>query len=270
LAEIEGAVIAPIAPDPSTPVQTAAPGGLHRQLSAFAVLLLTLSCLSPVVSIFGVGADVLQHTGGGAATLFLLGIGAAVIWGLVYAELGSAFPYAGGDYVGVGTILGPWAGLATLAMWVVITPPSIAFSARTFAVYMGGLTPGIPGQAIVFGGLAGCVAVSLMSVRSGAWITGLFLALETAAVLALLAVGLSHPSQNLIAVMSHPMAPGLGGALGPVAFGALAIAGVNTVYATVGGNQAIAFGEELTDPHRRMGPVVLLAPSAAAWPSARR
>jgi amino acid transporter len=35
---------------------------------------------------------------------------------VVYAELGSAFPYAGGDYVGVGTILGGWAGAVTLAI----------------------------------------------------------------------------------------------------------------------------------------------------------
>ncbi len=254
LAEIEI-----VSPDQSIAIGTSPPGGLHRQLSSLGVLLLTLSSLSPVVSIFGMGADVVQHTGGGAATLFMLGLGAALLWGLVYAELGSAYPYAGGDYVGVGSILGGWAGLATLTLWVVITPPSIAFSAQTFAVYFGGLTPGIPRPAVVYGGLVVCLGVALMSVRSGAWITGLFLSLETAAVLALLLVGLSHPHQNLLAVMAHPVAPGPGGALLPVALGALAIAGVNTAYATVGGNQAIAFGEELADPHRRMGGVIVLA-----------
>jgi len=70
-------------------------GQLHRKLSSFGVLLLTLSCLSPVFSIYGVGADVLQHAGTGAALLFLIGIAAAVIWAVVYAELGSAYPYAG-------------------------------------------------------------------------------------------------------------------------------------------------------------------------------
>ncbi len=38
----------------------------------------------------------LQHAGTGAALLFLIGIGIAVGWALVYAELACAFPYAGG------------------------------------------------------------------------------------------------------------------------------------------------------------------------------
>ena len=39
----------------------------------------------------------------------------------------------------------------------------------------------------------------------------------------------------------------------------LALAGVNAAYATSGGNQAIAFGEEMREPHRHMGGVILLA-----------
>lgn len=50
---------------------------LHRKLSSFGVLLLTLSCLSPVLSIYGVG------------------IGVALVWAIIYAELGSAFPDTG-------------------------------------------------------------------------------------------------------------------------------------------------------------------------------
>src|ERR1700722_17041645 len=92
---------------------------LHRKLSSFGVLLLTLSCLSPVYSIYGIGSDVLLHAGTGAAGLFVCGIGAAVVWAVVFAELASAYPYAGGDYVGVGAILGPWAGFASLTVWTV-------------------------------------------------------------------------------------------------------------------------------------------------------
>jgi amino acid transporter len=77
-----------------------------RKLSWFGVLMLTLSCLSPVFGVYGFGSDILQHAGTGAAPLFLLGIGTSVVWVLVYAELGSAYPFAGGDYVGVGSILG--------------------------------------------------------------------------------------------------------------------------------------------------------------------
>ncbi len=60
-----------------TSVPGAQPERLHRKLSAFHTLLLTLSCLSPVLSVYGVGSNVMQDTGTGAAALFLIAIGAA-------------------------------------------------------------------------------------------------------------------------------------------------------------------------------------------------
>ncbi|MHB8478352.1 MAG: hypothetical protein ACYDBZ_18960 [Steroidobacteraceae bacterium] len=44
----------------------------RRGQHPFGVLLLTLSCLSPVYSIYGFGSDVLLHAGTGAAGLFIL------------------------------------------------------------------------------------------------------------------------------------------------------------------------------------------------------
>jgi hypothetical protein len=52
---------------------------------------------------------------------------------------------------------------------------------------------------------------------------------------------------------------GAAGTLWPVAIGAMALAGVSAAYATTGGTEAIAFGEEMGEPHRRMGHVILLA-----------
>jgi hypothetical protein len=92
---------------------------LRRDLFPFGVLILTLSCLSPVFCIYAVGADVLQHAGPAAAA----------VWAVLYAELGSAYPYAEGDYVGVGSILGPWAGFASLAVWAVTVGSGTALGA---------------------------------------------------------------------------------------------------------------------------------------------
>ncbi|MEO8927224.1 MAG: APC family permease [Caulobacteraceae bacterium] len=234
-------------------------GRLRRRLSSFGVLLLTLSCLSPVLSIYGVGADVLGHAGTGAADLFLLAVGAAVVWAVVYAELGSAFPYAGGDYVGVGRILGGWAGVATLAIWAVIAGPSIAFVVKIGATYVGELAPGLSPAAVTFSALAAAVVIALLAVRTSAWVTGLFLAVEMLAVLVLIGAGLWRPARSLGAVMFHPHALSAGGVMTPVSIAVLALAGISAVYGTVGGNQAIFFGEELADPHRRMGRVVLAA-----------
>lgn len=232
---------------------------LRRQLSGFGVLLLALSSLSPVLSAYGIGSDVLLHAGSGAAILFLLGIGVALVFGMVYAELGSAYPHAGGDYVGVGSILGGWAGVSSMAIWAATSGPNIAFAAKVFAEYAGALAPAVPAPVLVYGALAAATAVALLALRASAWITGLFLAVEMAAVVALIAAGLWDPAAGAGAALLHPVVLDARGALVAVPFGVLALGGVSAAFGTVGGNQAIGFGEELRDPHAVMGHVVLLS-----------
>jgi amino acid transporter len=241
---------------------------LHRTLGSFEVLLLTLSCLSPVLSIYGLGADVLTHAGTGAAAMFVIGIAAAAVWAIVYAELASAYPYAGGDYVGVAVVLGPWAGFASLIVWAATSGPSLGFTARTITTYVVELWPATPPAGVTFGALAAALAIALMAVRTSAWVTGVFLGIELLAVVAMAAAGLWHPARSLSSVILHPMALGPTGLLEPAGFAALALAGVSAAFATAGGNQAIAFGEELHDPHRRMGNVILLAALSCAFATA--
>ena len=216
---------------------------LHRKLSSFGVLLLTLSCLSPVFSIYGVGSDVLLHAGTGAAAAFICGIGVAIVWAVVYAELGSAYPYAGGDYVGVGSILGAWAGFASLTAWAVTLAPTIAFLAKTITVYVGDLVPAASPSIVTFGALAAALAVALLAVRTSAFVTGIFLAIEMLAVLVLIGVGLWHPARGLVDVVLHPVTLSAAETMGPVPLAAMALAGVSAAFATCGGNQAIAFGD---------------------------
>jgi len=245
------------------------PAGAHlrRNLNAFEVLLLTLSCLSPVVSIFGIGGDVLHQVGTGAAGLFALGIAAGVIWSVMYAELGSAYPYAGADYVGVGSVLGGWAGVVTLAIWAATAPPAMAFTAQSLTPYVLQLAPSLPAGPLPFVAIAAAAAIALLGVRTGALVTGAFLALELAAVLALIAVGLIHPVRGVETLAAQPFAM-IAGRWTAVSAGALALGAVSAVYATIGGNQALAFGEELKEPHRRMGPVVIAACMVGAFATA--
>ena len=256
------------AQEPGAAVASSEAQQLHRKLSSFGVLLLTLSCLSPVLSIYGVGSDVVLRAGTGAAGMFMVGIGVALVWAIVYAELGSAYPYAGGDYVGVGSILGPWAGFASLTVWAVTQGPTIAFLARTIASYVSDLVPAAAPLIVTFAALAAAVAVALLAVRTSTVVTGIFLGVEMLAVVALIAVGLWHPTRSLAEVLAHPVTLGAAGTLVPVALGAMALAGVSAAYATTGGNQAIAFGEELAQPHRHMGRVILIAGLIGAFATA--
>ena len=248
-------------------MQDPAGGRLRRNLNSFEVLLLTLSCLSPVVSIFGIGGDVLHQVGTGAAALFVIGIAAAVVWAGIYAELGSAYPYAGADYVGVGTILGGWAGVVTLAIWAATVGPSIAFTAKSLAPYVLELAPGLPANPIPFVALAAAGAIALLGVRTGALVTGAFLAIELAAVAVLIGVGVIHPARGVEALTAQPFAM-IAARWTPVPAAAMALGAISAVYATLGGNQALGFGEELKEPHRRMGPVVIAACMIGAFATA--
>ncbi len=231
---------------------------LQRRLSTFDTLLLTLSCLSPVFSVYGPGADVLRQSGTGAAALFVLGIAVAAVWGMVYAELGSAYPYAGGDYVGVGSILGPAAGFACLALWAAIILPTNAYLAKLIGTYTAQVLPHLARPLVVYGAMLLALGVALLAVRASALLTGVFLTIEFVAVLALAIAGFTHPAPGALAAILHPQLPAVSGWV-PVGAGALALGAVNAAFATVGGNQAIAFGEELVDPHRNMGRVILAA-----------
>jgi amino acid transporter len=176
---------------------------LHRKLSSFGVLLLTLSCLSPVFSIHGIGSDVLLHAGTGAAAVFICGVGVALVWAVIYAELGSAYPYAGGDYVGVGSILGPWAGFASLTLWGATPAPATAFLAKTVAVYGSDLMPAASPGIVTFAALGAALAVALLAVRTSAFVTGIFLAIEMLAVLVLIGAGLWHPARGPYRSVCH-------------------------------------------------------------------
>jgi len=232
---------------------------LRRELSSFAVLMLTLSSFSPVQSVYSTGSDVLQHTGTGAAPLFLLALVPALVWALVYAEIASAFPYAGGDYVAVGTILGPWAGFATLAVWMVTAGPLMAVAAKFDATYLAQVFPGLPLVPTTYVVVVAAILLALPKVRTSAFITGIFLAIELLGVLALIGTGLWHPARDLAAVLREPLVIDGTGNPVQVSLGALALGAIGAAYATMGGNQAITFGEELHEPHRRMGRVVLAA-----------
>ncbi|MGZ3376453.1 MAG: APC family permease [Phenylobacterium sp.] len=248
-------------------MQDPAGGRLRRNLNSFEVLLLTLSCLSPVVSIFGIGGDVLHQVGTGAAALFGLGIVAAVVWAAMYAELGSAYPYAGADYVGVGSILGGWGGVVTLVLWAVTAGPSAAFTARSLVPYLSEILPGLPSGPIPFVALAAAAGIALLGVRTGALVTGAFLAIELAAVAVLIAVGAIHPARGVKTLTAQPFAI-IGGHWAAVPAGAMALGAISAIYATIGGNQALSFGEELKNPHRRMGPVVIAACMIGAFATA--
>ena len=228
---------------------------LHRTLSPFEVMLLTFSALSPAMSVYIAGAGVLHIAGTGAALAFIIGGFVPALLALLYAELGSAFPRAGGTYPSIAAILGPTGAFPLVAINMFIGPAVIAFSALGLADYARVLAPGLPLLPLATGAIVLATAIAVLRVRTGAWVTGFFLAVEVLALLLLTGVALAHPTRSLLEVFVHPMMLDHS-VLKPAPVVALALGLISGAWACSGASFALYFGEEMKDAPHNMGKVV--------------
>ena len=102
-------------------------------------------------------------------------------------------------------------------------------------------------------------ATAVLNIRVGARITGVFLAVELAALGLLAALGFAHPHRSLAAAVLHPMIPGGAGAMAPVALAVAGAATAGAIYAFNGYGAVVFLGEELHEAPRRIARVVFLA-----------
>jgi amino acid transporter len=218
-------------------------------------MMLTFSALSPVSGVYLGGDAVLHLAGSGAAIAFIVGGLIAYLLALLHAELGAAYPRAGGIYPGIGAVLGPHLAFPFLMLQVLTAFPFVAFVALGLADYMRVLFPGFPLEATAVGAIAVGAAIAALNVQAGALVTGAFLAVEVAALALLSSVALLHPARPLSELLTHPLMLEHG-VLKPVSYFTLGLATVSGVWATGGANWAMFFGEEMQDAERKIGRVI--------------
>jgi amino acid transporter len=228
---------------------------LNRVLGPAGVMMLTFSALSPVAGVYIGGDAVLHLAGTGAAIAFLVGGIISVLLALLHAELGAAFPRAGGIYPGIGAVLGPHMAFPYLILAVPGAFAFVAFTALGLADYARVLAPGLPLEATAVVAIALAAGIAALNVKLGALVTGAFLTVEAAALLLLTVVALLHPVRPLFELIAHPVVLDQG-ILKPVSFFTLGLATVSGVWATAGANWAMFFGEEMHDAERKIGRVI--------------
>ncbi|WP_375382031.1 APC family permease [uncultured Sphingomonas sp.] len=236
---------------------------MTRALGPVGIMFLSFSALSPVVSVYLFGAGIIRLAGTGAVPALLIGGALAAIVGLLYAEVGAAFPDAGGVYPSFTAILGPRLSYPYVVMMLVSAPTTLAFSLLGFADYVRVLAPALPEVPVALACVAAAAGLAVLSIRTGAAITGLFLAVELAALAALTGVALFHPARSLGTAVAHPLMLA-GGTLAPTPLSMIALATVASVFTCAGANWALYFAEEMTDAERRIGRVItIISPLAA-------
>lgn len=228
------------------------PPKLKREMSGIGGMIITLTNLSPSVGVFIVAPVLIQQSGTFVIMASLLAVLLGCIVAGIYAELGSAFPHAGGDYVLVGNTLGKTARFASLAGSLTLVPVVLALNALGIADFLKVIVPSVQPIPCALICIILVTAMAALSVRMNAWITGLFLAAEIAAVVTTGALGFLHPHNDLFQATIHPVMAAPHGGLQNTPIPAMALAGSAAIFAFNGYGGAVIFGEEVVGARHKL------------------
>lgn len=219
----------------------------RRTLGVPGVLFLTLSATTPASSVWVIMPEMLQVAGSGALVAMLLAAVVCVATAFVYAELSSAFPMAGGEYIMVGRTLGPLAGFVMLAINLVNNLLFPAVIGLGLSDVLSGVLPGLPLVPTAMAVVAVSTLAAVLHIRLNAWITGVFLLIELAALATIVWLGSAEPIRNPFANT---------GEADPVSIG---LATTAAIFALNGYGLAVYFGEEMHAAASGIARVVLIA-----------
>ena len=240
-------------------ITTDAPQGFARRLGVVGVLLLTLSVATPASSVFVIAPDMLRGAGTGTLWALILAAIVCVATGYIYAELSSAWPVAGGEYVMVTHTLGPLSGFVMLGVNVFNNLIFLPVAGLGISEVLGSVIPGLPMVPTAVAVVAACALVGVLDIRLNAVVTGTFLAIEVVALAVVAVLGLVHAGRSPLDFLAHPMAVGAHGALEPVSAASIGVTAAIALFALNGYGAAVYFGEEMEQAPTRIARTVMLA-----------
>jgi amino acid transporter len=236
----------------------AAPVPLARRLGFLGVMFLTLSVTTPASSVFVIVPGMFQVAGTGAVWAMLIAAVVCVATAFIYAELSSAWPVAGGEYVAVAQTLGPMAGFVMLGVIVFNNLLFAPVAGLGVSAVLATVVPGLPVVPVAVAVVAGSALVAVLDIRVNAWVTGGFLLIELLALGVVTALGLLEPVRSVGELLLHPVMPSAAG-LVPASPAAIGLATSIAIFALNGYGAAVYFGEEMHEPHRLIARAVLAA-----------
>jgi len=233
------------------------PPSFTRSLSGLGVIILTLSVLSPGVSVLVSGGSILAQAGTGVVLAFVVGSLVCYCQTSMIAELGAAYPTAGYDYAAIGHAIGDWAGATTYIASIAAVPLFLNTSAVGIALFLQPFGIPLGDDAITFAVVAIVTALSLLNIRSSEYITGIFMLIEGAALLLIAGLGAAHAQPGAVTAMLHPMRVENGAWL-PAGIALTGIAVNNASWALAGASQALMFSEDMKRPET-IGRIIMLS-----------
>jgi amino acid transporter len=155
--------------------------------------------------IYQMAPDIAQGAGGawGVLGIWVLGGVLSLCGALCYAELATAYPREGGDYVYLGRAYGKWAGfLFGWAQLAIVRPGDIAVMAFAFGTYGCAVWDPLAGSAFPYGQQLYAVAatvvltlINVLGVREGKWTQNLLTTAKAIGLLAIIGAACLAPAQ---------------------------------------------------------------------------
>jgi amino acid transporter len=181
-----------------SPTPPPVPAGPRRELSLFDSTCLIVGIIVGA-GIYEMAPAVARGFGGASGVLAIWMVGGllSLCGALGYAELATAYPRAGGDYVYLARAYGPWAGfLFGWAQLAIVRPGDIAVMAFIFATYAQQLWDPFAGtgfhhtgQVYAIGATVVLTLINVLGVSEGKWTQNLLTVVKTLGLL--LIVGLA-------------------------------------------------------------------------------
>lgn len=148
----------------------------------------------------------------GVLAIWIVGGLLSLAGALSYAELATAYPKEGGDYVYLSKAYGRWAGfLFGWAQLTVVRPGDIAIMAFAFATYARAIYdplashPGVSQRLFAAGATLVLTAINIAGVKQGKWTQNLLTTAKTLGLLAIVGVALVAPRGQQTAPELSPL-----------------------------------------------------------------
>jgi amino acid transporter len=250
-----------------TPVEAVAPHAAYRQELARSLtmrenILITLSSVTPASSVFIIVPAILLGVGGASVLTMVIAAVAAVLVGVCYAELSAVYPVTGGEYTWAARLLGKPLGFATFMLSLVSGILVTAVIALGTGEYLGAAWSGLSGTWVGLVVIAVTTVVAILDIRTNAWVTGVFLAIELLAVLTLVVLGVVHPERG-VGTFFSAQAMGVHG-LHSVGAGTIITLLPVALFAFNGYGAAVYYVEETKDANRTIGRVIMMSLAVTA------
>jgi amino acid transporter len=232
---------------------------LNRALSLVGNVALVVATITPATALLIIGPVALTQAGTGAFWAYLLAGAIAVCIALCFAELGSVYPTAGGQYPIVSRVLGKQVGFFVMLSYAVagvFVPATIALG---FGPYLATILPGVGPNLASTAVVVAATGVATLSISDNAWVTKVIVTLELILLGGLLVLGISSIRQP-ISVLFDPVAVSQAGSVTTTVGLALIFSAVTTgLFSYSGYEVAITFSEETQGEAQQIGRGVMIA-----------